>query len=59
MIYKYKSPYRPMPMNYLPKDVKFLYDFSTIGQWSRDTVYAFDKPVPDNLIQQWDLEKIE
>jgi hypothetical protein len=48
-----------MPMNYLPKDVKFLYDFSTIGQWSRDTVYAFDKPIPENLINQWDLEILE
>jgi hypothetical protein len=54
-IYKYRSPYRPIPMNYIPKEIKFNYDNSTIGQWSPNTIYAFESPLPQNLIEQWDL----
>ncbi len=55
-VYKYRSPMRPMPMNYLPKDIIFNYDNSDIGAWNPKTVYAFDRPIPDNLIKQWDLQ---
>jgi len=57
-VYKYRSPYRPLPMNYLPSDVKWLYDYSTIGAWTPDTIYAFDNPIPDNQVNQWDLEMV-
>jgi hypothetical protein len=56
MIYRYKSPYRPLPMNYLPEDIQFDYDNSTIGPWTPNTVYAFKSPIPQNLYEQWDLE---
>ena len=59
MVYKYRSPYRPLPMNYLPGDIKFLYGHSDIGAWTPRTVYAFDKPIPENQVKQWDLEKEE
>ena len=57
-VYKYTSPYRPLPMNYIPEGVNFLYDYSTIGAWTPATIYAFDKPLPDNQVKQWDLEKV-
>jgi len=46
-------------MNYLPGDIKFLYGHSDIGAWTPRTVYAFDKPIPENQVKQWDLEKEE
>ncbi len=58
LIYRYRSPYRPLPMNYLPDDSEGLYDFSTIGPWTAQTIYAFGKPLPKALIKQWDLETV-
>ena len=55
-VYKYRSPYRPIPMNYISKGIKWLYDYSTVGPWTANTIYAFDKPIPDNQVKQWDLE---
>jgi hypothetical protein len=55
-VYKYRSPYRPLPLNYVAKDIAWLYDYSDIGQWTAKTVYAFDKPLPENQVKQWDLE---
>jgi len=57
-VYKYRSPYRPLPMNYIPDGITWLYEHSTIGAWTAHTIYAFDKQLPDNLIKQWDLEVI-
>lgn len=55
-VYKYRSPYRPLPMSYIPEGTKWLYDYSTVGSWTPSAVYAFDKPLPDSQIKQWDLE---
>ncbi len=59
IVYAYRSPYRPLPMNYLPSDIEFLIDSSDIGAWTPKTVYAFSKPIPANQVKQWDLEVIK
>lgn len=56
--YKYRSPYRPIPLEYMPKDIEFVYDDSDIGLWSPKSIYAFNKPLPESLIKQWDLKCI-
>jgi hypothetical protein len=58
-VYKYTSPYRPLILNYIPPGIKWLYDHSDIGTWSPKTIYAFDKPLPENFIEQWSLEKLK
>jgi hypothetical protein len=57
-VYKYTSPYRPLILSYIPTGVKWLYDYSTIGQWTPRTIYAFDKPLPDTFIVDWSLEEV-
>ena len=56
--YKYRSPYRPLVLSYVPKDVEWVYEGSTIGQWTKATVYAFDKPLPASFVEQWSLEQV-
>ncbi len=58
IIWQYRSPYRPMPMNYIPKDVEFIPDYSTIGAWTPNTIYAFSKQLPVHLIEQWSLKSV-
>ena len=57
-VYKYRSPYRPMPMSYIPKEIEFNFDSSDIGAWTPKTIYAFNSPLPDSLIRQWDLQAL-
>lgn len=57
-VFIYRSPYRPMPLSYLPEDVEksWSYDHSDIGQWTPATRYAFTKKIPNGIARQWDLE---
>jgi hypothetical protein len=58
-VYKYQSPYRPLPMNYLSKEIEFIYDLSDIGPWTPKTIYAFSQPIPENQVKNWDLKIIK
>jgi hypothetical protein len=57
-VYKYTSPYRPLVFSYVPSGINWLYDYSTIWPWKPETIYAFDKPLPEFFIEQWSLIKI-
>ena len=57
-VYRYKSPYRQLLLNYIPSDVEFLFDYSDIGAWTPSTIYAFNKPLPIHFIEQWSLELV-
>jgi hypothetical protein len=57
-LHVYRSPYRPLPLAYLPKDVQqsWNYDASDIGAWTRSTRYAFALEIPAAIISQMSLE---
>lgn len=56
-VYRYRSPYRELPLGYLPEPVRLAWDYdnSTIGMWTPETIYAFTEPIPERYISQWDL----
>ncbi len=57
-IYKYRSPYRPLLLNYIPNDIHWLFELSDVGEWTPKSIYAFNKPLPVHLIEQWSLELV-
>lgn len=59
-IYVYRSPYREMPLGYLPEEIakSWDYDHSDIGAWTPQTRYAFTVKIPNGIVRQWDLEAV-
>jgi len=59
-LFTYRSPYRPMPLSYLPEEIEksWSYDGSDIGAWTPQSRYAFTRKIPMGIVRQWDLEVV-
>lgn len=64
--HKYRSPLRPLDYGWTRSACEQAgtpfspnWDETTIGEWTKETVYAFDDPLPEGFVQRWDLEELD
>ena len=63
--YQYRSPSRPLDLGWAKSaaeaaGVDFAIDWpgTTMGPWTKATVYSFFHPLPERFVAQWSLEAL-